>query len=350
MSSPFLQAFMGEKPAHTPIWLMRQAGRYLPEYRAIRQKFPDFLAFCYTPDAATEVTLQPVQRFQLDAAIIFADILTIPDALGHRVTFTEGEGPRVSPFQNASHLLRMESLLEEVEGRLAPIFQTVKLTRQSLPASKAVIGFCGGPFTLACYMMDEKPSQGIPNLLALAAEDQPTFEALLNILTRACITYLLAQIRAGANAVQVFESWAIACPPTLWGVAVHQPLLVIQQAIHAAHLTCPVILFPRGASQPHMEALAQALAGTVSGLSLSTDHPIPWAAQTLQPHTLIQGNLNPELMAEESPAAMLAAAQTILQQATTRPEFIFNLGHGLTPQSKPQHVEALAEYVHTWRA
>lgn len=330
---------------------MRQAGRYLPEYRAIRAQFPNFMSFCFASDAATEVTLQPVNRFNLDAAIIFADILTIPQALGHNVTFTEGEGPRVTPFTHATQLTGLTEKLENIPTTLAPIYQTVRQTRAALPAHKAVIGFSGGPFTLACYMVDEKPSQGIPNLLTLAATEPTTFQGLIDTLTQACITYLSHQIMAGADAIQLFESWALACPPHLWHQAVHTPLLAIGKALHTLHPNTPVILFPRGATPAQLEGLTQNARGAFKGLSLATETNLTWATQTLQPTVTLQGNLNPTFMEGDIPS-MLAAAKMVLETAAATPEqksrFIFNLGHGLTPQSKPDNVQALAEFVHNW--
>lgn len=348
-TSLLVQALHRQPLSRPPVWLMRQAGRYLPEYRAVRAGFTDFIQFCLTPDAATEVTLQPVNRFNLDAAIIFADILTIPSALGHAVTFTEGHGPSVQRFSNASQLPRMQSLISEVSPRLAPVSQTVRQTRAALPASKAVIGFCGGPFTLACYMLDEKPSNGIPNTLKLAAEDSETFHQLLATLTEACAIYLIDQINAGANAVQVFESWALAAPAHLWEIAVETPLLTLSRAVEAVHPDTPVILFPRGATPQQLHKLTDQSTGSFSGLSLSTEVDLAWASQTLQPHVAIQGNLNPELTMGE-PQPLVEAVTAMLDIAAPLPGYIVNLGHGLTPQSKPDNVQRIVDTVHGWSA
>ncbi|RYG60041.1 MAG: uroporphyrinogen decarboxylase [Alphaproteobacteria bacterium] len=350
MSTPLLvQALHRQPVSRPPVWLMRQAGRYLPEYRAVRTHFKDFIQFCLTPDAATEVTIQPVNRFGLDAAIIFSDILTIPHALGHRVTFTEGHGPRVEPFTDARQLSAMQAFLPEVSSRLANVSQTIRQTRAALPAEKAVIGFCGGPFTLACYMLDEKPSLGIPNTLRLAEQEPATFTALLATLSDACAVYLSDQIRAGANAVQVFESWALAAPAHLWSIAVEGPLLALSRKVQAAHPGFPVILFPRGATNAQLQALAAQSAGAFHGLSLFTETDIRWATQTLQPTVTIQGNLDPALTTGE-PEPLVAALKTMLDIAAPQPGYIVNLGHGLTPQTRPENVQHIVDTIRAWQA
>lgn len=349
MNSPLLvQALNRQSVSRPPVWLMRQAGRYLPEYRAVRAHFPDFIQFCLTPDAATEVTLQPVNRFNLDAAIIFADILTIPHALGHKVTFTEGHGPRVTPFTSAAQLQGMQDRLPAVSESLANVSRTISQSRAALGPDKAVIGFCGGPFTLACYMLDEKPSLGIPNTLKLATGEPATFQSLLDTLTTACATYLNDQITAGADAVQIFESWALAAPANLWQTAVHNPLLKLAGLVKAKHPGTPVILFPRGATNAQLQALAIQSANTFNALSLSTEHDINWASQTLQPTVAIQGNLNPDLTPGE-PAPLIEALTAMVDIAAPNPGYIVNLGHGLTPQTRPENVQLIVDTVRAWQ-
>lgn len=347
MTNRMLQALQRQPLSRPPVWLMRQAGRYLPEYRAIRAKFPNFIEFCLHSEAASEVSIQPVTRFDLDAAIIFADILTIPHALGHSVTFTEGEGPRVTPLTSAAQLANLKARLPDLTTTLAPVSKTIRLTRAALPQEKAVLGFSGGPFTLACYMLDTKPSQGIPNLLAFAGEEPAAFAELLTILTSGVINYLSSQIEAGATAVQVFESWALACPEALWQQAVYQPLTTIAGALKEKHPATPTILFPRGATPAQLQAFTANPA--VAALSLSTEIDLHWAAQTLQPHLAIQGNLNPQLT-EGEPEPMLQALQTQLDTAAIRPGYIVNLGHGLTPQTRPDNIRQLVEKVKSWHA
>jgi uroporphyrinogen decarboxylase len=342
MTTPLLVQALNRQPlVRPPVWLMRQAGRYLPEYRAVRAHFPDFVQFCLTPDAATQVTLQPVERFNLDAAIIFADILTIPHALGHTVTFTEGHGPHVQPITHPNQLAAMQNLLEQIPHRLTPVGQTIAQTRAALAADKAVIGFTGAPWTLACYLLDAKPSLGIPNTLAFAKQHPQEFQQLITLLTRACNAYLTMQAAHGADALQVFDSWALLCPPDLWQTAVHQPLLELSAAT-----PLPTILFPRGATPAQLLALAESGA---TALSLSTGHNLAWAAETLQPLTTIQGNLDPALMT--GPAGVLESALlTMLNTAAPRRGYIVNLGHGLTPDTNPDNVTLLMETVRNWRA
>jgi uroporphyrinogen decarboxylase len=344
--SLLLKALMRQPVSRPPVWLMRQAGRYLPEYRAVRAHFPNFITFCLTPDAATEVTLQPVTRFDLDAAIIFADILTIPHALGLPVTFTEGHGPHVTPLTSPAQLADLAAHLPEIPHRLAAVAQTVSRTRAALPVSKAVLGFSGAPFTLAAYMLDAKPSQGIPHLLKLASEEPAAFDQLLKILTQAVTTYLSTQMEAGATAVQLFESWALACPENLWQKAVHQPLLTIAKALQTQFPQTPVILFPRGATPAQLEALAHS---APAALSLSTEIDLTWATQTLQPHVAIQGNLNPTLT-EGAPTPLLKALQHQLDTAAPHPGYIVNLGHGLTPQTRPENIQLIVDTVKSWRS
>jgi uroporphyrinogen decarboxylase len=345
-----VQALNRQKVVRPPVWFMRQAGRYLPEYRAVRAKFPDFIQFCLTPEAATEVTLQPVTRFGVDAAIIFADILTIPHALGHTVTFTEGHGPNVQPITKPQQVAAMAARLAEIPTKLTPVAQTVEQTRTALPPEKAVIGFCGAPFTLATYLLDTKPSQGIPNTLKFAEEHPTAFTTLLDILTAASATYLSMQIKAGANAIQIFDSWAGACPPALWKQAVHTPLLTLRKALAQNHAATPVILFPRLASQAQLATLAQTLDGTPTALSLSTEVDLAWAAQTLQPRVAIQGNLNPELFTVQDLAPLRAAVRQSLAIAGTQPGYVMNLGHGLTPQTRVEAIQTVMDELQTFHA
>lgn len=296
MTQPLLvQALLRQPLSRPPMWFMRQAGRYLPEYRKVRAAFPDFMQFCLSPDAATKVTLQPVTRFGLDAAIIFADILTIPHIMGHPVTFSEGHGPRVTPLQTTADITRLASYLPKITDQLSPVATTVRQTRAALKPEQAVIGFCGGPFTLACYMLDSKPSQGIPNTLRMAIEHPRSFTRLLDTLTLACADYLSMQIKAGADAVQIFDSWASLAPVDHWKAWVHTPLVTLGRVLKERCPTTPRILFPRLATNQQLLALRNAAAGSFEGLSLSTETDLAWASQTLQPQVAIQGNLDPHL-------------------------------------------------------
>lgn len=342
--SLFIQALHHQPIVRPPVWFMRQAGRYLPEYRKIRSNFSNFIEFCLTPDAATEVTLQPIQRFGMDAAIIFADILTIPHALGHTVTFTEGEGPCVQPIITTQQVTQLVTRLDNLQT-LQPVAQTITQTRKALPPEKAVIGFSGGPFTLACYMLDTKPSQGIPNTLTFMTEHPRSFTTLLDTLTAACVQYLSMQIQAGANAVQIFESWAGACPTEHWKQAVHTPLVTLTKALKHQHPTIPSILFPRLATPHQLLALREASPQSFNALSLSTEIDLTWAHQTLQPHLTIQGNINPTVFTESTLLPLEKTLTHALNLCASQPGYIVNLGHGFTPDTRIEHVQRAVDMV-----
>lgn len=330
------------------MWFMRQAGRYLPEYRAVRAKFPDFMAFCFSPEAATDVTLQPVERFGLDAAIIFADILTIPHVMGHPVHFTAGEGPRVAPLTTTKQVAAMQDYLADVPGLLAPVGATVASTRKALGPDKAVIGFSGGPFTLACYMLDSKPSQGIPNTLRFMQEHPRSFTRLLDTLTLACVSYLAMQIEAGADAVQIFDSWAAAAPAEHWKTCVLVPLVTLGRLLKERHPETPVILFPRLATKQQLLALRAHAPSAFDAVSLSTETDLVWASKTLQPFHAIQGNLDPRLFTLDSPDAALAATKQALAVAANQPGYVVNLGHGFTPDTKPDTLQLVADTIRAY--
>lgn len=345
--SLFIQALIHQPVSRPPVWFMRQAGRYLPEYRKVRSRFSNFIEFCLTPDAATEVTLQPLQRFGMDAAIIFADILTIPHALGHTVTFTEGEGPYVQPLTTTHQVTQLATRFDNLQS-LQPVAQTITQTRQALPADKAVIGFCGGPFTLACYMLDTKPSQGIPNTLKFMNEHPRSFTTLLDTLTTACVQYLSMQIQAGANTVQIFESWAGACPTEHWKHAVHTPLVTLTKTLFQQHPTTPSILFPRLATPHQLLALRDAAPSSFNALSLSTEIDLAWAHQTLQSHLTIQGNINPTLFTENTHHPLQTALNQALTLCAHQPGYIVNLGHGFTPNTRIELVQHAVDMVKSY--
>lgn len=337
--APLLVSALNRQPltGPAPVWLMRQAGRYLPEYRQVRAQFPDFIAFCLNPDAATEVTLQPITRFDLDAAIIFADILTIPHALGHTVTFAPDHGPQVQKLLNPGQIAEMNSRLPELAGNLANVGKTISQTRAALPGQKAVIGFSGAPFTLASYLLDDKPSKGVPVTIGWLSEQPQAWNQLMDLMVNAITAYLRMQADAGADALQIFDSWAGACPAEYWQQAVHGPLERIVTNLKHSHPQLPVILFPRGASQSQLQAMATAIP---AALSLGNEVDMAWAGQTLQPHTAIQGNLDPLLFTEENPTNLLEAIRNIQTAAALKPGFVWNLGHGLTPQTRIESVQA----------
>ena len=334
MVKKLLQVLAGEAVSPPPIWLMRQAGRYLPEYRAMRAKAPDFIRFCLTPDSAAEVTLQPVRRFDLDAAILFADILLVPHALGQKVWFAEGEGPRLEPVRDMAGLEKLSYRAE----MLAPVMQTIKLVRAALPADATLIGFAGAPWTVATYMIEGMGGTDHGTIKALAENDAPFFDRLMDILVEASSAYLIAQADAGAEALQLFESWAATVPDALWTRAVLEPTARIVKAVKARHPQIPIIGFPRGKG-----ALAAdyAKATGVNGVGIEQDADI--TAIKVPDNITLQGNLSPELLLEGG-EAMRTEARRLVTAMAGKP-FIFNLGHGVMQPTPPEHVAELVAAV-----
>jgi uroporphyrinogen decarboxylase len=317
---------------------MRQAGRYLPEYREVRGKAGDFIALCTDPGLATEVTLQPVRRFGLDAAILFSDILMLPWALGHGLRFAEGEGPVLPRLHDEAGVEALD------RGRLAeaiaPILETVRRVRAALDAETALIGFAGAPFTVACYMIEGGGSKDFAATRQMAYQDPDLFGRLMQVLTEATIDYLLAQIAAGAEAVMLFDSWAGVLSPGLFRAHVTAPARRIVGALRLRFPRVPIIGFPRLAGV--MLGDYAVLAGT-DGVGMDTAMD-PARAQWLVPkRTALQGNLDPMALLAGG-RAMRDEANAILLAMRGRP-FVFNLGHGIVPQTPPDHVAALVEQV-----
>lgn len=336
-TKPLLAVLSGAPLWPPPLWLMRQAGRYLPEYRQLRQQAPDFLTFCTTPELATEATLQPVRRFALDAAILFSDILLLPWALGSRVTFEEGVGPRVAPLRDTASLKVLD--VQPRSDAIVPVLETIRAVRQALPPGVALIGFAGAPFTLACYLVDGKGGE-FPATRRMAYENSSLFSALIDRLAEATIPYLLAQAEAGAEALMLFDSWAGMLSPALFRRFVIAPTARIVAAVKAAQPHIPLIGFPRLAGLM-LGAYARETGLEAVGLDSTADTAV--AATLLPPTTVLQGNLDPfsllaggQLMAEE--ALAIAAA------LRGRPH-IFNLGHGVRPETPPGNVAELVRAV-----
>ncbi len=341
-AKPVLAVLRGRPQAQVPIWLMRQAGRYLPEYRALRRQARNFLDFCFTPDLAVEVSLQPIRRFGLDAAILFSDILVVPHALGQRVSFEEGEGPRLEPLRGADDLARLSA--EGFLDRLAPVSETLRRLKRILPPAVTLIGFAGAPWTVAAYMVEGRGGSGFPAARAVAEAGPSWFAALIDLLIEQTVVYLSAQIEAGAEVVQIFDSWAgdLAGPQQrIWSL---EPLMRIVMALKTRHPRTPVILFPRGSGLGYAD---YATIPGLAGLSLDNAVPLEWAAQALQPHAALQGNLDPALLVAGG-APLRAGAMAILE-SLGRGRLIFNLGHGIVPETPPEHVGELVELVHGWR-
>jgi uroporphyrinogen decarboxylase len=332
---PLMRALAGEALPVPPVWLMRQAGRYLPEYRETRARAGSFLDLCYTPELAAEVTLQPIRRFGFDAAILFADILLVPHALGADLSFVEGEGPRLSTVTSADDLARLRPA-SAVHDTLAPVYETVRLVRAALPAGVPLIGFAGAPWTVATYMIAGRGTPDQAPARALAYLAPAVFDALIERITEATVAYLLAQVEAGAEVVKLFDSWAGSLPGPLFARYAVEPARRIAAAVRAAHPGVPVIGFPRGAGGGYVGFAREA---GVQALALDTSVDPTWAMAALPAALCVQGNLDPLLMVVGG-EALTAAARRTVQGFAGRPH-IFNLGHGITPDATPANVETL---------
>lgn len=335
-----LRALRGETLPVPPIWMMRQAGRYLPEYKATRAKAGDFLSLCYNPDLATEVTMQPIRRFGFDAAILFADILLVPQALGADLWFVTGEGPRLSTIQTAKDFGKLGPA-EDIHETLAPIYQTVKNLRETLPAEVPLIGFAGSPWTVATYMI---AGQGTPDqgpALALMAENPALFEKLMDRITEATIHYLSRQVEAGAEVVKLFDSWAGSLHGLAYAKYCTRPTAKIVSRLRERWPDLPIIGFPRGATPDGYAAYAKHTG--VDGLAIGGEMDADWAVKNLQSEVCIQGNLDQALLVEGGPK-LISETKRIVSAFSGGPH-IFNLGHGITPDADPDNVQRMIDAV-----
>jgi uroporphyrinogen decarboxylase len=328
-----IRVLNGERVDPPPVWIMRQAGRYLPEYRQLRTQAKDFMAFCHTPALASEAVLQPLRRFDLDAAILFSDILVVPDALGRKVWFVEGEGPRLEPL--ASEATWRIGAADKVVERLAPVYETVERLRAALPASTALIGFAGGPWTVSTYMVQGEGGEK-DRCRKLAYERPADLDALLDVLVEATALHLAAQVAAGADCLQIFESWSEGLPEPLFEQVILRPTKALVARLRALGVTVPVIGFPRGAGA----LLGRYARETgVNALGVDTQTPAAFARAAAPDGMPLQGNLDPQLLVCGG-APLGAGARRIVDDFRGSPH-VFNLGHGITPQTPPEHVTAL---------
>lgn len=339
-----LRALAGETQAVPPIWMMRQAGRYLPEYRATRAQAGDFLSLCYNPELAAEVTLQPIRRYDFDAAILFADILLIPQALGADLWFVTGEGPRLSTVTTQADFDKLGPV-SDIHETLSPIYETVRILSKELPSHTTLIGFAGAPWTVATYMIAGKGTKDQGPAHALRLENVALFEALLGRITAATIEYLSAQIDAGAEVVKIFDSWAGSLPGDAFEKYALEPAREITAAIKARHPGIPIIGFPREAGDKYV---GFAKATGVDCVALDNSVSPQWAAENVQVDGCVQGNLASSHMVSGG-QALVDETRAIVKAFSGGPH-IFNLGHGITPDADPDNVQRMIDAVREGRA
>ena len=337
-TSPILQALQGKDLSPAPLWMMRQAGRHLPEYLKVRATAKDFIDFCFSPEKAAEVTLQPIRRYNMDAAILFADILLIPIGLGRDVRFVKGLGPQLDPIdvQDISKLK-----LDGAAERISPVYETVSRVRSELSDKTTLIGFCGGAWTVATYMIE---GQGSPNkevAKRFAYQHAEDTDILLEILARSSAEYLINQAKAGAQVLKIFESWAEGLTPALFERLVIKPTELMIKLIREAHINVPIICFPRGCGL-NLQAFCDRL--EFQGLAIGTDTPIAQARKIVGPDICLQGNLDPLALRIGGQALEQAVGQVL---ADIDGPHIFNLGHGVSPDVKIKNVEAVISHLRT---
>ncbi|MDP3906269.1 uroporphyrinogen decarboxylase [Novosphingobium sp.] len=340
MPGLLLDTLRGRNASQRPVWLMRQAGRYLPEYRALRAEKGGFLPLVYDSEAAAEITLQPIRRFGFDGAILFSDILIVPYAMGQDLQFLAGEGPHLSPRLVDTAL----SALTAVPDRLSPIYDTVRLVRAGLAADKTMLGFAGSAWTVATYMVAGEGSRDQHETRAMAYRDPAAFQAIIDAIVDVTVEYLAGQIEAGAEAVQLFDSWAGSLAPEEFERWVIAPNAAIAGRIKARYPDVPVIGFPKGSGEK-LAAYARETGVDAVGIDETVD-PL-WAARTLPAGLPVQGNLDPLLLLAGG-AELERQTLRVLDAFADRPH-VFNLGHGIGQFTPLEHVEALLAVVRGWR-
>ena len=347
MTKPILKILNNQTADHIPFWFMRQAGRYLPEYRELRSQAGGFLNLAYNPEWASEVTLQPIRRFGMDAAILFSDILVIPQALGQDLKFETGEGPKLNALKTPADIENLN--LENIHQTLNPIYETVSLTRQKLKDEKlndtALIGFAGSPWTVACYMIEGGGSKTFVKTKKWAETDPQSFQKLIDILVQATSAYLIKQIEAGAQIIQLFDSWAGLLGKEEFEKWAIEPTAKIIQAVRVTYPDIPVIGFPREAGE---NAISYAQKTGIQAIGMDYSMEPEWARDHLQSLLPVQGNLDPSILLEGG-EALKRQAHKILEIFADKP-FIFNLGHGVIKETPPEHVMQLCEIIRNFKS
>ena len=337
MTKTILRALAGETQDVPPVWLMRQAGRYLPEYKATRAQAGDFLSLCYTPDLAAEVTLQPIRRYGFDAAILFADILLVPQSLGADLWFVTGEGPRLSTITDQAGVDALKPV-DDIHETLGPVYEAVRILRQELPEETTLIGFAGAPWTVATYMIAGRgtPDQGPAHALKDGAPE--VFDALMARITAATIAYLSAQVDAGAEVIKLFDSWAGSLKGADFEKYALAPATEIISALKARYPDLPIIAFPREAGDGY---IGFAKASGADCVAIDNSVAAEWAAEHVQIDGCVQGNLDPKHMV--TGGETLVAETRRIKAAFAGGPHIFNLGHGITPDADPENVHRMLE-------
>lgn len=340
IKKPLLEVLNGKKKTVPPMWLMRQAGRYLPEYRKIRAKAGDFLNLCYTPEYAAEVTLQPIRRFGFDAAIIFSDILVVPHALGQKLKYIEGEGPVLSKVETARQIKALEKQIPKITKNLSPVAEALTRVKKELPPETALIGFAGAPWTVATYMVEGGGSKHFEHVKTLSYKDPKAFSALIETLVEATADYLIMQVEAGAEVLQIFDSWAGVLDEKSFQRWVNAPTSELVRKVRKACPDIPIIGFPKGAGLYYKNYVRQ-----VRPDAIGLDYTVPaeWAAEKLQRKLPVQGNLDPTILLSDK--TTIANAVKHLRRTLGDAPYIFNLGHGILPQTPIQNVEWLVRQV-----
>lgn len=341
MEKPLLAVLRGQRQERPPIWMMRQAGRYLPEYRKIRETAGSFMSLCFNPELAAEVTLQPLRRFGFDGAILFSDILVVPHALGQTVTFEAGEGPRLEPLVDRGGLGRVAERLDATV--VEPVYETVRRVRKSLPDGVTFLGFCGAPWTVATYMVAGRGGDDQAGARMFAYRDPNGFQTLIDRLIEVSIEYLAGQIAAGVEAVQIFDSWAGVLPDAefrRWSV---EPVARIVEGLRRRAPGVPVIVFPKGAGS----RLAWFLDAAPDAVGLDWTADAAFVSREMQPRTAVQGHIDP--LALKAGGAALDRAVDAALAAFGNGRYIFNLGHGIQPDTPIAHVEQMVARVRGWR-
>jgi uroporphyrinogen decarboxylase len=338
VTTEFIKAFSSTN-IHVPFWYMRQAGRYLPEYRSLREASSGFLDMCYSPEKAKEVTLQPLRRFDMSAAIIFSDILVIPHALGLKLEFEAGEGPKLQTVTSEETIPCMDE--KAFIQFLHPVYTALKQTREALSQDKTLIGFSGAPWTLACYMLQGRGGKEFAVAREMVHRNKPLVKALINVLTQAVAVHMVEQIKSGANAVQLFDSWAGLIPEGEDEWLIIEPARKIRDHVKAIFPDVPMIGFPKGYGM-FIDRYSRETG--MDGIGVDMHTPMEYACARISEDILIQGNLDPLLLASSKDGAMQKANEILA--STKGRKFIFNLGHGMVPHTPVEHVEALSALLH----